>query len=220
MKKRRSRGSWPIRRNPPFQRLLCAVIAGIFSVTTIAWADGGGNLYALADSRSSFSNAAYPAPGSPRPADLIDQLDESAIRPYGEIQKRFHGSQPKTMIYIQDAHANLEAQQNIAGLLDYLAKRHGLSLVHLEGSTGHLKHELLSAYPDPLARRSVAEYFLKEAKLTGPEFLAIASRPELTLYGIENKELYDQNPVPSWRRWNSASAIKKSWKSLKRSWIP
>src|SRR6185436_4886588 len=40
----------------------------------------------------------------------------------GQIKNRFHGSRDEIILYIQDAHANEEAQRNIANILNHFSK--------------------------------------------------------------------------------------------------
>ena len=97
------------------------------------------------------------------------------------------------VVIIQDAHANYEAQKNIAEILTHLAEKNGLKTVNVEGAQGYLYSSFLSAYPSKEARKAMAEYFMKEAKLTGPEYAAIVDRPELKLFGVEDETLYQEN---------------------------
>ncbi|MDD5218307.1 MAG: hypothetical protein PHS88_09430, partial [Candidatus Omnitrophica bacterium] len=97
------------------------------------------------------------------------------------------------MIHIQDAHANEEAQRNIAKILDYFAGQQLMRLITLEGAEGDLFTSLFSMFPNKVARKNIADYFLKEARLTGPEYLAIVDRPEMKLYGVEDRTIYEEN---------------------------
>ncbi len=120
-----------------------------------------------------------------------DSVDLS--RNIGEIKKTFHGTKDQIVIHIQDAHANYEAQRNIAKIVNYFVSRHNVHLVNVEGTSGEINTALLSSFPDAAVRRMVSDYFLRKAKLTGPEYLALTKPKNFTLYGIEEKNLYEAN---------------------------
>src|SRR3989338_4919255 len=54
---------------------------------------------------------------------------------WGKISESHRGNSPKSLIHIQDAHANLGAQQNLAKLVEELITRYGVSTVFVEGGT-------------------------------------------------------------------------------------
>ena len=86
-----------------------------------------------------FSNASvYPAPipaqaptEKPHPATsfLIPEA-------FAKIDESFRGKSDKTIIYIQDAHDSLEAQENIAQTIQYLVEHNGVKTVYEEGYEG------------------------------------------------------------------------------------
>ena len=57
-------------------------------------------------------------------------------------------SQLKKIILIQDIHLNLEAQQNIAYILQTLIDQKGIDLVGVEGAFGELQFERFRSHPD------------------------------------------------------------------------
>jgi len=180
---------WQTRRAKPWLRTVALLVALIFIVHDVVWADGGGLVQSLAN-RNKVDVAVPSSYDWPTRAKLDAVALPEAL---GEIKKNFQGSRDRIVIHIQDAHANEEAQRNIAGILDYFAKNYGLKLINLEGAEGELFTELFSFFPNKEARKNVADYFLKEARLTGPEYLAIVDRPELNLYGVEDRQIYEEN---------------------------
>lgn len=133
----------------------------------------------------SFSNSAQPNPS------LINQFMIPEF--VGQIKHSFQGSNDKFVVHIQDAHINEEAQRNIANILETLNAQYGLKWVALEGSEGELDADLYSFVPDQEARRLASDYYLKNGRLTGPEYLAIVNKPDLKLYGVEDRVLYEEN---------------------------
>lgn len=122
-------------------------------------------------------------------------LDKPIILPghMGQIKRVFKGSQKNLVIHIQDLHIDEGVQKNIADLVDYFSQKYGIKLIEMEGASGELSHGLLSRYPHKLARKLTAEYFLRQGIFSGPEYLAVAKRPDLRLVGIEEPEIYEKN---------------------------
>ncbi|MCM8775966.1 MAG: hypothetical protein NC930_06435, partial [Candidatus Omnitrophica bacterium] len=181
---------WQERKARPWLRTIAFLTALVFTSTTISWADGS-NLAASVLRQDKF------------PADLVStkfqanhnsSLDSFDLPDsVGQIKKSFQGSRDRIVIHVQDAHVNEEAQLNIAGVLNYFVQKHGLSLVSLEGADGDLYTEMYSFFPNEQARKNVAGYFLKEGRLTGPEYLAIVQHRNLMLYGVEDPQMYEEN---------------------------
>ncbi|MDD3089406.1 MAG: hypothetical protein PHT95_05625, partial [Candidatus Omnitrophica bacterium] len=104
------------------------------------------------------------------------------------------------IIHIQDAHASLAAQHSIAGLLDSLVTNYNLSVIALEGATGYVDTSVLKTFPDKDIKNSTAEFLMREGHMSAGEFFAIThDSSEVSLYGIENDDLYKAN-VESFRR--------------------
>jgi hypothetical protein len=109
-----------------------------------------------------------------------------------DIKEAAQGS-GKLIILIQDAHVNYEAQKNISGIIDGLAKRYGLKLILVEGGDGDVSLTDLREKTYPEARNKIAESYLKSGLISGEEYLDIVSDYPLILWGVENKEFYDEN---------------------------
>jgi len=107
----------------------------------------------------------------------------------------------RLIIHIQDAHSSPEAQLNSANILNYLqkgvAKESTLPLlICVEGSSGLVDTTLLSSFPEKKIKDEVASEFLKEGKITGEEYFAIAGgekAPAVNIYGVEDKRAYEKN---------------------------
>ncbi|MDD5225552.1 MAG: hypothetical protein PHV97_00015, partial [Candidatus Omnitrophica bacterium] len=181
--------SWQTHSFKPWLRTVAFLTVCVFTFTSVVWDGGINKAYAAAANPSSLTpvetfkaNAAL---------SLVDRPDLPDS--YGTIKSSFKGNRDAIVIAIQDAHINEEAQRNIANILRYFSEKYQLGLVNLEGASGELYTELFSFFPNKDARRNVADYFLKEGRLTGPEYLAIVEKPAMTLYGVEDKELYQEN---------------------------
>lgn len=99
----------------------------------------------------------------------------------------------QAIIHIQDAHCNYEAQKNMAHILEYFIKEHGLRLIMVEGGSGDVSLSFLRSRSDKRKREEVAEKYLRKGEISGEEYLDIVSDYDMELYGIEDEELYDAN---------------------------
>ena len=116
--------------------------------------------------------------------------EKEGAEPRSEGQKPIS---PKIVLHIRDAHCIYEAQMHIAQLIEHLVKRYDIALVAVEGSSGKLDTSLLTQYTMPSIREQVLQGFMKQGRLTGAEYAAVIFRLPVTLYGIEDPELYQKN---------------------------
>jgi hypothetical protein len=116
----------------------------------------------------------------------------------GTIKEVFTAQNPglnsgHTIIQIQDAHCNYEAQKNLAKILEYLIKERNLKLIMVEGGWGDVSLSFMRNYADRNTRQEVAEKYLKKGEISGEEYLDIVSDYDFQLFGIEDESLYDSN---------------------------
>ncbi len=111
---------------------------------------------------------------------------------HGSLKETYSAREP-IVVHIQDAHANYEAQKNLAGILEHLIQAHDLSLVLVEGGSRNDSLSYMRSYAPLEKRRQVAEDFLKSGKISGENYLDLTTDYPFTVYGIEKPELYDQN---------------------------
>ncbi|HNV86943.1 MAG TPA: peptidoglycan DD-metalloendopeptidase family protein, partial [Candidatus Omnitrophota bacterium] len=169
-----------------FIKAIAIVVIVTFSTTQLGWADGISRIRAEA---LPDSGAAGASAGSP--LNFIDRIELPSD--IADVRKVFRGEGDRVVIHIQDAHANYEAQKNIAAILNYFVTNHGVTLANVEGTSGEIDTSILASFPDPEIRRSVSDYFLRQAKITGPEFYAVSNAGSLVLNGIERGDLYEEN---------------------------
>lgn len=74
----------------------------------------------------------------------------------------------QTIIHIQSVHMNLEAQQNIGRAVQELFDKEAVGLVGIEGSFGEIDLSRFRNVPDRENMDKVADYLLRENKITGP----------------------------------------------------
>jgi len=171
-------------------RILSAIVLFIYAAQDISWAEGIGHVTQF-----------LPRPPS---ADLTDQKLPSGVSlplalrlsipdNYGTIKDRHAGSKTETFVIIQDAHATESAQRSVSSILSYLHDHHQLKDVAVEGREGRLLTEYFSFFPDLEVRRNVSELLLKKGRLSGAEYAAVVLRKDLRLFGVEDKQIYQDN---------------------------
>jgi hypothetical protein len=97
------------------------------------------------------------------------------------------------VIYIADAHTSYEAQRHIARLIRHFRHRYNIQLVCKEGNEGpdHIREAFTNS-----SRRithATADLLLKKGRIDGSEFGQITSHDSMTLWGVEDFELYKEN---------------------------
>ena len=111
----------------------------------------------------------------------------------GRVETTHSGANGKTIVLIQEAHVDYNAQKAIAEILKYLIQKERLRLILVEGGWGDVNLSYLRNYGTPEARVEVAERYLKEGKISGEEYLNIASDLNMFLWGVENPDYYAEN---------------------------
>jgi len=111
----------------------------------------------------------------------------------GEVKYTYKGASDKFIVHLQDAHCNKFAQHKISGIIDYLNKEYGIRMVNLEGGTGDYDLTIFTSITGEAIRREVADYFVKKGEINGAEFYAINNPDKVTLWGVEDKDLYLAN---------------------------
>ncbi len=117
----------------------------------------------------------------------------------GKIEERFVGTSLKsenkrTIIYIQEAHANFDAAKNIQSLITHFQNKYNLPLVLLEGGEGKLDSLFFQSFPNEFIKENVVTEYLKRGELSGGEAASILGQSMGTEYfGIENDKYYVAN---------------------------
>lgn len=100
----------------------------------------------------------------------------------------------RLIIHIQDAHANVEAQENEARLIQYLKDKYRINLVSVEGGFGDFDGDFFRSFPkDKKVRDKIAKYFLSKAFISGADYLLITEEKPPVIYGAEDKGLYQRH---------------------------
>ncbi|MFH0985086.1 MAG: NAD-dependent epimerase/dehydratase family protein [Candidatus Omnitrophota bacterium] len=122
---------------------------------------------------------------------------------------------PKTVVFIQDAHDSLEAQENIAKIIDHLVKEKGVKTVFEEGYEGPVPTDKFFGFiKDPAVKQKVSYFLLDKLRIGGAEYAhinrATSQEPRATeklvrgtgdvdrgtnwqLIGVDDLKLYSEN---------------------------
>ncbi len=96
-----------------------------------------------------------------------------------------------TVIRIQDVHMNVEAQSNISKSIQGLIDQGKVDFVALEGAFEEIDVSGFRAFEDQVAIRMVAEYFLKENKISGAIHAALTDSSNIPPFvGVDDKVLH------------------------------
>jgi|GEM_PF-7064486 len=126
----------------------------------------------------------------------------------GSIQEEYHSKDGKSfVVFIQDAHAIVDAQTNIQNLINYFSEKYGVSLVALEGGKGKLDPTLLRAFPDEKIKRKVMEEYLDRGELAGAVMASILNPFEASYFGIEDWPLYEAHYIAYLRAMKNEKAV-------------
>ncbi len=115
------------------------------------------------------------------------------------VPKNSHG----TLVHIQDAHAVLDAQQNIQNMLSEMQSQGGIHEIYLEGGTGELDPDLHHFFPGGKKLTATERNaWMRDGDLTGAETFLMKSK-NVKGYGIEDAAAYWDN-VEQYRKVDSA----------------
>lgn len=103
---------------------------------------------------------------------------------------RAPGVDTKTVIVIEDAHANPSAQLNAARIIGEIAAADAAHTIYTEGAQGDVTLSSLSGGAEvDLAR---AQALVHKARLSGFELADLTAPGRLRLWGVEDEPLYDE----------------------------
>ncbi len=105
----------------------------------------------------------------------------------------------KTIVFIQDAHDSLEAQENMAKIIGLLVKEKGIKTVFEEGYEGPVPTDKFFGFiKDPAVRQKVSYFLLDKLRIGGAEYAHINRTGAFDLIGVEDLKLYGEN-IESYR---------------------
>ena len=111
----------------------------------------------------------------------------------GRIDSISYGNNGKTIVLIRDIHSDYQGQKNISKILSYLHDKYDMNECFVEGLDKDLDLSPISSFPFKSSRETVAENYLKSAKISGEEYLETISPEKYTISGMEDNTLYERN---------------------------
>ncbi|MBN1594864.1 hypothetical protein JW933_02955, partial [candidate division FCPU426 bacterium] len=128
------------------------------------------------------------------PESLKLSQDFSVPGSLGKVLAAHQGTGSMTFVLIQDLHCHAQIQGHIRSMLENIMARHpDIRLLAEEGASGIIPLAELAALPDSLEKRAVAEYFVRQGKMTAADWYVISGHPQAELFGAEDQALYDQS---------------------------
>ncbi|MCG3204170.1 MAG: hypothetical protein KCHDKBKB_00876 [Elusimicrobia bacterium] len=120
------------------------------------------------------------------------------------------------VILLQDVHANLEAQSNLAKTIEELTRQHSTPerplFVGVEGVFGAFDFSRFRAFPDKRLTKDVAEHFLTENKIAAASYVGLTTDAPLPeFYGVDDPESYRLNVAAYRVSAPHIDALKKEW---------
>ncbi len=179
-----------------------------FTIQQVAFAGNGTPIWSLIKGNQVL-NA--------RAKDFVKLSGISIPEDYGIVRETFNAGNNRIIIHIQDAHANLSAQESISKLIGCLVEDYSLKLVMLEGAHGFVDVSPLSSHPDDKIRKDLARYFLNRGKINAAEYYKTVSKSSVKLYGAEDPRLYKDNASAYIRSLNNKGEIHKAVITLKKT---
>ncbi|MBI4368496.1 MAG: hypothetical protein HY588_03805, partial [Candidatus Omnitrophica bacterium] len=157
---------------------------------------------AVSEAVSSVGGTVQPSAGGVSRIDTKAPLTREDLNPYqiavpqelGSIEEVFQGSSNSPLIvYIQNVHANYEAQKNIKGILNQLVDQYQFSLVQMEGAVSKLNPEILKPSYLEEANLQLVDFLMREGRITGADAFAVETDKPVAFYGVEDRGLYMEN---------------------------
>ncbi len=129
---------------------------------------------------------------APRQFCLLQKV-YSATNASADPSSGGHGPSDVFIIPIQDAHANVSGQKNLAKTLDALMNEYKVSLVLSEGGAGDCSLSELKKLAPAKTWKRIAKKYLLQGKLKGEEYLNLTSDHPMKIIGVEDMDLYSES---------------------------
>lgn len=145
------------------------------------------------------------APSSTQARDPFQSASRISIpEAFGRIEESSAGTSGKTIIYIQDAHDSLEAQESIAKIIDHFVEHYGVKTVFEEGYEGPVPTDrYFSFVKNPILKEKISYFLMDKLRLGGAEYAHVNRKKDFRLIGADSIKLHLEN-------------IKQYWESAKR----
>jgi len=112
----------------------------------------------------------------------------------GRIEESYEGTLPKTVLFIQDAHDSLEAQENIAKIIENTVENYGVRTVYEEGYEGRVPtDDFFLKIKNPEVREKAAYFLMDKLRIGGAEYAHINRKRDFRLIGADDIHLHLKN---------------------------
>jgi len=112
----------------------------------------------------------------------------------GLVEESFQAQDGKVVYYIQDAHDSLEAQENIAQMIEHLVEKEGVQIVYEEGYEGEVPtDEFFGFIKDPEVKQKTSFTLLDQLRIGAAEYAHINRKKDFKLIGADNIKLHLEN---------------------------
>jgi ADP-ribose pyrophosphatase YjhB (NUDIX family) len=135
------------------------------------------------------------SPAQPPAGDTAVSAETISIpETFGKIEDSISGTSGKTVIFIQDAHDSLQAQENIAKIIGYAVEHYGVRSVFEEGCEGPvLTDDYFGFITDPAMKEKVSFFLMDKLRIGGAEYAHINRRNDFKLFGADSLRLHREN---------------------------
>ncbi len=158
-----------------FSKAISFVLLFCFSLNSFGWSDLS-NIPPISPEQSFLKQISLPS--------HLGRVEEIFI------PSNFQKDSP-FIIYLQDAHANLGAQKNIAQIARLLGKQLNVQAIFAEGGSREIDFSKLRSFSDQKVKEDVTQFWMKEAVLNGIERETIIGDRPYQFYGIEDQASYE-----------------------------
>ena len=120
----------------------------------------------------------------PTEVSALPTFEISVPSTLGTVETLIQGTE-NTLVHIQTAHGNYEAQKSIQGILKHLRDNYGFNKILLEGSAHKLEPELLRLFPkDMRLTKKILDRLMRQAYVKGSEMFLLEEAGKAEGYGI------------------------------------
>ena len=193
----------------PFKRGVAIITVALFLLTQLS---------SYAPSAFAQSSSFKVQGGNPSGLFRLDRESEIRIPPeLGLIDESFRGTSGKTILYIQDAHDSLEAQENIAKIINHLVSGYGVRTVFEEGYEGPVPTDRYFGFiKDQKIKEKVSWFFMDHLRLGGAEYAHINRTKDFNLIGADSLKLHKENIEQYRLSAEKKEAVTKDLKALEK----
>ena len=190
------------REPSPFYKKAIAIfiiVAFLFNIADLApnhsplRGSGSGQAWAITEPNNILTGSGMG--GGASPGQLISDLSNIEIPlSLGYVKERYlSGTDKPVIVYIQDAHCNYSCQKSIESIVNYFNGKYKIDLAAVEGGAGNYDYSIFTSIPDIDLREKIANYFVREGRVTGVDLFALMNPDKLSVKGLEEQSLYEKN---------------------------